>query len=108
MVLCPKEPADPKTPLRKFALSRTLLPQLFAQFDAQSDAELFALLYTQAERAGRREKSESGKRPHARPGPRSPRIGIAGNAPLFPILAGNLVKMFVSFVLSFFVLFLFF
>ena len=84
-----KEPADPKTPLRKSLLLRTLLPQLFAQFDAQSDVELLALLYTQAERTGRGEvKVES---LCIQPGREATRIGITGDAPFSRFWSGNLV-----------------
>ena len=43
---------EPNKPLRISALLRTLLPQLFAQFDSHSERELFELLNTQSEAAG--------------------------------------------------------
>jgi len=47
----PKEPSDPNTPARNAELFRTLLPQLFAQFDLQSATEPLAFWNTQRETA---------------------------------------------------------
>jgi hypothetical protein len=48
-----KGATEPNRPARSEELFWTLLPQLFVQFDAHSDAELFVLLKAQSETAER-------------------------------------------------------